>query len=219
VLPQHDSPQDHAQRARAIEGCRARDRQDNAVHAVSARSQEGGDAVRPPQAHPQARPIAATRPVGSARRVLASGDRSEPETNGQVVDGKSTSSEANNSVMFGGAHPEHPSSQLHGNASSIDSAQTEFFNEIGRKRSSGKSTGRYFCPSSASCCFLSSHESLRSRALIPPFHGLRETSALPLPLVGPVDRSHGRQVLMSSAWRTAMGGMVGRPDCGPPSSR
>ena len=51
-------------------------------------------------------------------------------------------------------------------------------------------------------------------------HGLRlATSALPLPLVGPVDRSHGRQVLMSSAWRTAMGGMVGRPDCGPPSSR
>src|SRR6187402_3184569 len=101
VLPQHDSPQDHAQRARAIEGCRARDRKDTAVHAVSTRSQEGRDAVCPPQAHPQARPIAAARALRSARRVLASGDRSEPETNGQVVAGKSTSTEASNSMMFG----------------------------------------------------------------------------------------------------------------------
>jgi len=105
VLPQHDSPQDHAQRARAIEGCRARDRKDTAVHGVSARSQEGGDAVRPPQTHPEARPITATRAFGSARRVPASGDRTEPETNGQVVDGRSTSSQANNSVMFGRRSP------------------------------------------------------------------------------------------------------------------
>src|SRR6187455_3812374 len=66
----------------------AREIQDTAVQAVSARSQEGRDAVRPPQAHPQARPIAAARALRSARRVLVSSDRTEPETNGQVVDGK-----------------------------------------------------------------------------------------------------------------------------------
>ena len=107
VLPKHDSPQDHAQRARAIKGGRTRYRQDTAVQAVSARSQEGGDAVRPPQAHPQARPIAAARALRSARRVLVSGDRSEPETNGQVVDGKSTSSKACDSIKLARCSSEH----------------------------------------------------------------------------------------------------------------
>src|SRR5450755_646986 len=106
VLSEHVPSPDQAQRARAIKGCRPRDRQHATVQAVSTRPQEGGDVVRPPQTHPEARPIAASRPLGSSRRVLVSGDRSEPETNGQMVDGKSTSSEACNSIKLARCSPE-----------------------------------------------------------------------------------------------------------------
>src|SRR5687768_12453325 len=47
--------------------------------------QEGRDTVRPSQAHPQARPIAAARLDRSARRVLAGSNRSELAKNGQAV--------------------------------------------------------------------------------------------------------------------------------------
>ena len=59
--PNTPARQDQAQHLRRSQRCRPSHRDDMGIPAVTARAQEGRDALRSPQAHPEARSVAATR--------------------------------------------------------------------------------------------------------------------------------------------------------------
>ena len=141
VLPQYAGAQDPTQRARRLTQRGARACRYAAVPAVQARSKEGGDAVRSPQTHPQARPPALARTERGTRRVLVGGNRTEPATNGQEVvrkaanrsrsaDLKRVRALATPPTVKDHAFAQHPEPRAHPSARS----RTGFFNGIGLAR-------------------------------------------------------------------------------------
>ena len=81
MLPERARAQDRALHPRSRPRQGPRDRQDRGLCRLTPRAKEGRDAVRPPQTHPQARPIAPAWPKRRQRRVPLRRHRPEsPET-------------------------------------------------------------------------------------------------------------------------------------------
>src|SRR5262249_54765844 len=78
MLPEHARAQSAALHLRRRPRPGARHRQDRGLRPLAPPAQEGGDAVRSPQAHPAPRSIAPARPHSSSRRVPPRRHRSEP---------------------------------------------------------------------------------------------------------------------------------------------
>ena len=108
MLPEHAQPQDHAERARELAGRGPCAGHHTRVRAVAARSQEGRDAVREPQVHPEARsaPAAVTR--WCQRRVLVGSHCTELAANGKAVDRRFATRTADGSLKEGRRAPDLP---------------------------------------------------------------------------------------------------------------